>query len=256
MQPTTCTPAATSASGGLPPDLIALEAILLQLQQINGNSDLVETLQTTGNNTLALVASYTDGLESLLNNLNSSTDGLEAMMANLGINTDGIEALLLAVQNAAELTASNARFNYLQGWVSNAGTSYPALVLIHTNQAAGVDVSITTYSTVGIVTPTIAQFGTVWGLGNEPTAAVVNTPGSFGVTGVTETPMPVGNVKSLTLISTTGAVDYSTNAGATWVTIANGSRTWTAQAGASLNVAAIRFRGTLVTSMYDVIYEV
>jgi hypothetical protein len=85
--------------------------------------------------------------------------------------------------------------------------------------------------------------------------AVINTPGSFNVTGTLVTGMPVAFVKSLTLISTTGAVEYSTNGGATYTTIANGSRTWTAQPGASLTVANMLFRGTLVTSKYDVIFE-
>jgi hypothetical protein len=256
MQVITCVPAITTASGGTPPELAALQGILAQLNQINGNTDLVESLQTAGNAALASVASYVDGLEVLIAGLQTSSSSLESLMTNLGINTDGIEALLLAIQNASELNASNVRFNYLQGWVITADITYPALILIHTNQATGVDISIAAYSSAGTSSPILAQFGTLWGVGNVPVVPVVNTPGSFGVTGIVVTSMPVASVKSVTLISTTGATDYSTNAGASWVTIANGSRTWASQAGASLNVDNMRFRGTLVGSMYDIIYEV
>lgn len=70
--------------------------LLTQLSAINGNTDLIETLQTNTNNLLTLTNSYVDGVEGLLTALGNNTDNLETLLATLGLNTDQIESLITA----------------------------------------------------------------------------------------------------------------------------------------------------------------
>lgn len=270
MQVTVCVPDPTSATGGPPPELVALQGILEQLNQINGNTDLVESLQAASNSALTNLASYVDGLETMVTSLNSNTDGLAAMMANLGINTDEIEGKLELIKASLGKIELWKNLDLRQGWAVPTGfsTAVPALIQfgfsavgVPSGLNSGVNTSFARYYNHPVtgnftVESNVQGFNIDWGLGNVPVPAPINTPGSFGITGIALTSMPVASVKSVTLLVTNNAVEYSTNAGASWVTIAAGTRTWTAQAGASLNVANLRFRGTLATSMYDVIYEV
>lgn len=171
----------------------------------------------------------------------------------------------LAAAAAAAVSLSTltnySKLDYVQGWQVVGASTLPAIIVIkHQDTSIGVPVEFASWLPGGgLGNPELVDFNVSWGLGPVPAVAptpVVNTPGSFNVTGVAVTAMPVVSVKSMTLLSTTGAVDYSTNGGATYTTIASGTRTWTAQPGASLNVSNMQFRGTLATSKYDVIFEV
>lgn len=269
MKVTTCVPDPTSASGGPSAESVALQEIVAQLGQINGNSDLVESLQAASNAALTNLAGYVDGLETMVTSLNSQTDGLEALMANLGINTDGIEGQLGDIKLSLANIEQWKNLDLRQGWVQPAGYSFRVPALIHfgfsligvpSGLNSGTNTTVRSYYThpgTGDITYGVVggAFNINWGVGEVPAVPVVNIPGSFNVVGVAVTSMPVGSVKSVTLVSTTGAVKYSTDSGATSTTIASGSRTWTAQPGASLNVSAMQFEGTLATSTYDVIYE-
>lgn len=68
--------------------------LLTQLSAINGNTDLIETLQTNTNNLLTLTNSYVDGVEGLLTALGNNTDNLETLLTALGLNTDDLENLI------------------------------------------------------------------------------------------------------------------------------------------------------------------
>lgn len=104
----------------------------------------------------------------------------------------------------------------------------------------------------------IAQIGVSWGLGAIPPeyTNILNTPGAVGIIGVAETSVPTNLVNSLTLVSTQGAVEYSINQGNAWIAIAQGTRTWASKPATKLDVSNMRFRGTLSSSMYELIYEV
>ena len=80
--------------------------LLTQLSAINGNTDLIETLQTNTNNLLTLTNSYVDGVEGLLTALGNNTDNLETLLTTLGLNTDQIESLITA-GNALLVTIRN-----------------------------------------------------------------------------------------------------------------------------------------------------
>lgn len=186
-------------------------------------------------------------------------------------NSNAQLAAVAAVAASVAPLAFGGRQSILQGWVLPFGGSVkvPAFipVLYSSDNNPNNILGTIYYDQGGNLTSiggfsllnALGVFGVDWGLGPVPAVAptpVVNTPGSFNVTGVAVTAMPVASVKSMTLLSTTGAVDYSTDGGATYTTIASGTRTWTAQPGASLNVSNMQFRGTLAASKYDVIFEV
>jgi len=87
-------------------------AMLSQLSAINGNTNLIETLQSNTNSLLTSISGYTDQLEgyvdsmeSLLTLLGSNTDNIETLLTSLGLNTDGIEAGLSSIQTAIGLQA-------------------------------------------------------------------------------------------------------------------------------------------------------
>lgn len=266
---TTCIEATTSASGGLPPELVALNSILTQLQAINGNTDLVESLQAASNAALTNLASYVDGLETMVTSLNSNTDGLEAMMASLGINTDEIESYLLDISNAATSIQALVASQVLQGWVLDTslvplGVKIPAIIVFYPNEfrtgTGTVDVIFVTQAGATTLLSSLSStliFGTNWGLGVVPTGANIAIPKSLEGLDLTILSLPVATVKSLTLVAGANlAVDYSTDAGATYIRIASGSRTWNSSNGGSLNVSAMRFKGSASLAKYEIIYEV
>jgi hypothetical protein len=281
MQVTVCVPDPTSASGGPSPELVALQAIRTNLEAINANTDLVESLQAAGNNTLTAVQAYVDGLEGLLGGLQTSSTSLESLMASLGINTDGIEASLATANALATSQYEVSSYRHYGGWVRTAalpagiypniaGTDCsPALVIIRNTAPIGdspyFEFSILARDTSGNIVDTI--YGIQWyglgaygdynaGIGQAPKLVVINNPGSLQGLDDGVISMPVAVVRSLALFPTTQAVDYSTDAGATYIRIASGSRVWTAQPGNTLNVANMRFKGNAVGAIYDIIYEV
>lgn len=88
----------------------SLNSLLIQLNTINGNTDLIETLQTNTNNLLTLTNSYVDGVEGLLSALGSNTDNLETLLTALGLNTDDLETLL-GIGNTLQTTANTSLNN-------------------------------------------------------------------------------------------------------------------------------------------------
>lgn len=88
----------------------SLNSLLIQLNAINGNTDLIETLQTNTNNLLTLTNSYVDGVEGLLTTLGSNTDNLETLLTALGLNTDNLETLL-GIGNTLQTTANTSLNN-------------------------------------------------------------------------------------------------------------------------------------------------
>lgn len=91
-----------------------------------------------------------------------------------------------------------------------------------------------------------------------PTPTVTVVPGALEVTGTAVTTPPVTPVRSLTVTRESGLVEFSTDAGATWVRMnVNGSRTWSSvNSDVMLDVSNMQFRGVAPTSNYDLIWEV
>lgn len=182
-----------SGSNAAPATEETLASVLTQLQAINGNTDLVETLQDSTNTSLTTLKGYVDSVESLLETLGGNTDQVEALLNTLGVQTDRVEPLLEAIKAAIEAQAKlsdTQPVSLAEGAATESKQDAIVSAIGTPMQQTGGSVSVDNFPSSQIVK---LQDGS----GND----ITSSSGALNVNFTGELPLPTGAASDNTLYS-------------------------------------------------------